>query len=113
MKETRMKRVEIESPYAGDIERNITYARRCMADSLKRGEAPLASHLLYTQPGILDDTIPEERKPGMEAGKVWSMLAETIVFYVDYGWSKGMLWGKEMAEKRCIPIEIRTIGENP
>lgn len=108
-----MKKVEIESPYAGNVERNITYARRCMADSLKRGEAPLASHLLYTQPGILDDSLPEERKLGMEAGKVWSKEAELIVFYVDYGWSSGMEWGKEQAERCNIPTEIRTIGKNP
>lgn len=32
-----------------------------MATSLKRGEAPIASHLLYTQPGILNDDIPDQR----------------------------------------------------
>lgn len=108
-----MKKVEIESPYAGDVERNVTYARRCMADSLKRGEAPLASHLLYTQPGILDDTIPEERKLGMEAGKIWSKEAELVVFYVDYGWSSGMDWGRQQAIQNGTPIEIRKIGKNP
>lgn len=108
----KMKKVEVESPFSGEVERNIKYARRCMADSLKRGEAPLASHLLYTQPGILDDTIPEERKLGMEAGKVWSAEAELVVCYVDYGWSSGMVWGKEQAEKRGIPVEIREIGKN-
>lgn len=108
-----MKRVEIESPYAGDIDRNVTYARRCMKDCLKRGEAPLASHLLYTQPGILDDDVPEERDLGMLAGKVWSEFAEVIVFYLDYGWSDGMRWGKEMADARGIPTVERHIGKNP
>lgn len=108
-----MKRVEIESPYAGEVSRNLIYARRAMADSLKRDEAPLASHLLYTQEGILDDEIPEERQLGMEAGKVWSKQAELVVFYTDYGWSKGMLWGKEQAEKAGIPTEERQIGQNP
>jgi hypothetical protein len=51
-----MKKVIIESPFAGDVKKNIEYARKCMRDSLLRGEAPLASHLLYTQDGILDDT---------------------------------------------------------
>lgn len=50
-----MMRVVVESPFAGDIQKNIEYARKCMADCLKRGEAPFASHLLYTQDGILDD----------------------------------------------------------
>jgi len=40
-----MKLVVIESPYAGDIEANVKYARECMSDCLKRGEAPIASHL--------------------------------------------------------------------
>ena len=60
-----MQRVIIESPYAGDVERNVRYARAAMADCLKRGEAPFASHLLYTQEGVLDDDIPGERqRPG-------------------------------------------------
>jgi len=42
-----MKKVIIESPYAGNIEQNIKYRlRACLKDSLTRGEAPLASHLL-------------------------------------------------------------------
>ena len=53
-----MRLVIVESPYAGDIETNVKYARRCVKDSLMRGEAPIASHLLYTQEGILDDTTP-------------------------------------------------------
>jgi hypothetical protein len=70
-----MRRVVLESPFAGDVEANLKYARECMADCLRRGEAPIASHLLYTQPGILDDTKPEERKLGMEAGFTWNVLA--------------------------------------
>ena len=31
-----MKRVLIESPYAGDVENNIAYARKCMRDSRPR-----------------------------------------------------------------------------
>lgn len=54
--------VIIESPYAGDVERNIEYARRRVRDSPARGEAPIASHLLYTQPGIPDDNVPSERQ---------------------------------------------------
>ena len=58
-----MELVVLESPFAGNVEMNIHYARACMADCLARGEAPFASHLLYTQPGILDDDIPEEIYP--------------------------------------------------
>ena len=43
----------------------MAYARACVADCLRRGEAPIASHLLYTQPGVLDDDVPEERAQGI------------------------------------------------
>ena len=106
-----MEPVVIESPYAGDVERNISYARACLKDALKRGEAPLASHLLYTQPGVLDDTISEERKLGMEAGFVWGALAKTCAVYVDYGVTSGMLEGIQRAEKAGLKIEYRTLEE--
>ena len=108
-----MKRVIIESPYAGDIPRNTTYARRCLRDSLERGEAPLASHLLYTQPGVLDEFEPSERQWGIDAGLEWHKVAETIVFYSDYGVSKGMAEALKWALKHKTPTEDRKIGENP
>ena len=55
------KLVYLESPYAGDIEKNIKYARLCMKDSIDRGEYPFASHLLYTQESILDDDDPVQK----------------------------------------------------
>lgn len=106
-----MRRVIVESPYAGEIERNVAYARRAMRDCLERGEAPLASHLLYIQPGILRDEIEEERQWGIEAGLVWREVAEAGVFYVDHGWSKGMLFARDCYEADGIPIEVRTIGQ--
>ena len=39
--------VVLESPYSGDIKGNTKYARMALRDSLARGEAPIASHLLY------------------------------------------------------------------
>lgn len=101
----------MESPYAGDIERNLTYARRCLADSLKRGEAPIASHLLYTQPGVLDDTKPEERALGIAAGHKWIYWADAMVVYIDHGISSGMQAGIEYAGGFYIPIEYRKINE--
>lgn len=49
--------VILETPFAGDIKKNIEYARACMKDCFKRGEFPFASHLLYTQEGILDEIL--------------------------------------------------------
>ena len=104
-----MIRVILESPYAGDIERNVKYARECVRDSLSKGEAPIASHLLYTQDGILDDDIAHERKWGIDAGLIWKEVADKHVFYIDYGYSKGMLYAKQYATENNIPIEERTL----
>lgn len=104
-----MIRVVVESPFAGDVQKNIDYARKCMADCLKRGEAPFASHLLYTQDGILDDDIPHERELGIEAGFVWGELAEKVVVYQDLGISSGMQLGIDKASARGVPVEYRRI----
>lgn len=105
--------VLLESPYASDIDRNVTYARRAMHDSLTRGEFPFASHLLYTQPGILDDTDPDQRALGMKAGFKWGEHAAKTVVYLDYGVSRGMKQGIRVAESEGRPIEYRRIGMNP
>ena len=105
-----MRLVIIESPYAGDVEANIAYACRCVADSLKRGEAPIASDLLYTQPGILDDNIPYERQLGIDAGLAWRKVAECTVVYTGLGISSGMQYGIDAAEKSGVPIEYRKLS---
>lgn len=109
MSEARL--VIIESPYAGDIEANTEYARAAMRDSLERGEYPLASHLLYPQPGILDEFNPTEREWGIRAGLAWRAVAEKAVFYVDRGWSGGMLAAKEVYEREGRPFETRNLWE--
>ena len=106
-----MKLVILETPYAGEVEANVQYARECMADCLKREEAPFASHLLYTQPGVLDDDIPEERKLGIDAGFAWRKVAELTVVYVDRGVSGGMKQGIKNSEKMGIPVVYRRIME--
>ena len=100
-------KIVIESPYAGDIDKNLNYARACCKDSLNRGEYPLASHLLYTQ--MLDDNIKEERELGIKAGLIWAFMAERAVFYTDLGWSKGMIEAKKFYKQQHIEIEERSI----
>jgi hypothetical protein len=104
-----MIRVVIESPYAGDIEKNEAYARACMRQCIKQGEAPIASHLIYTQPGILDENNPTERKLGIELGYEWMHYADVVLFYVDHGWSPGMLKALEHATRVGKPIEVRRL----
>jgi hypothetical protein len=104
-----MKLVVVESPYAGDVERNLRYARAALADCLRRGEAPFASHLLYTQPGVLDDDVPGERTLGIEAGLAWGERADLVAVYVDLGWSTGMHLGMKRAYEQGRPVVERTI----
>ena len=62
----RIPFVLLESPFAGktpeELARNREYALEAMRHSLYLGEAPFASHLLYTQ--MLDDDTPAERMMG-------------------------------------------------
>ncbi|MBX9760663.1 MAG: hypothetical protein K2Y29_17925 [Beijerinckiaceae bacterium] len=102
--------VILESPFAGEVARNIAYGRLCVRDSLLRGEAPIASHLLYTQPGILDDDVPEERRFGIEAGLAWRVIAEASVVYTDFGISPGMLYGIRMARASNRRVDYRALG---
>lgn len=108
MERTRL-RVVIESPYAGEVARNVVYAKACVRDSLDRGEAPYASHLFFTQDGILDDEIPEERATGIEAGLAWGASADVVAVYIDRGVSSGMRLGVERAIARGQTVEIRSL----
>ncbi len=105
-----MRRIILESPYAGDVDANVAYARRAMRDSLRRGEAPIASHLLYTQDGVLNDLIPGERTVGILAGFAWWEQADAIVFYIDLGMSPGMNAALDRCAKYRKPYEYRSIG---
>ncbi len=104
------KLVNLESPYAGDIEINVLYARFCMHDSLvNHNEAPFASHLLYTQPHILRDEIPGERKHGIDAGRDFARKTEMTVIYSDLGISSGMQYALDHADEVNHPVVERTL----
>lgn len=105
-----MRRVIIESPYAGRVGANVAYAERCVRDSLARGEAPLASHLLYTRSGVLDDGVPAERRLGLAAGLAWYPVADLCAVYTDRGISGGMAAGIAAARRAGVAVEWRRIG---
>ncbi len=107
---SKLKRVILESPYAGDIQVNVAYSKLCVRDCILRGEAPIASHLLFTQPGILRDEIPGERKLGIDAGHAWLLVADAVVVYEDRGISDGMQLGIDRAIVLGIPVEFRKLG---
>lgn len=115
--ESRVKLVIIETPYRArskeELRLHLRYARACMADSLSRGEAPFASHLLYTQPGILDDNIPSERDLGIRAGFEWSSVAHLRAVYTDLGISGGMHRGIKHSQDGGVAGIDYTIRQIP
>lgn len=102
-----MNRIIIASPYSGNIERNVAYAREALRHSLEQGEAPFAPHLLY--PVVLDDNAPKERERGMQAGFEWITTCDLVAFYIDYGWSSGMIQELKVARLYHRKIEVRGI----
>jgi hypothetical protein len=108
--------VDVESPYGNKdksiVARNIRFARACLRDCLLREEIPFASHLLYTQSGILDDEKEDERILGINAGKALLKNADRTVVYENYGISTGMKYGIENAEKSGRPVEYRKLPED-
>jgi hypothetical protein len=111
-----MRRVIVESPYAADtlegVARNVAYLRACLRDCLMRGEAPFASHAIYTQPGVLRDDVPVERQHGIEAGFAWREHADATVVYMDRGVSMGMRYGVADADRIGCMIEYRHLGDD-
>jgi len=108
-----MRLTIIESPFAGDVEKHIPYAKRAVHDALLRGEAPIASHLLFTRKGVLDDAKPDERQLGIEAGLAWYQVAQLSALYLDCGQSHGMIQGEERATAWGVPIEYRFLEPVP
>jgi hypothetical protein len=115
-----MKLVIIESPYAGDVARNLRYLRSCIRDCIKRGESPYASHRMLTD--ALDDNDPEERELGIKAGLAWreamyvtasgNLINVLPVFYVDLGNSGGMRRAREKYDQEFVSCEERTLPED-
>jgi hypothetical protein len=104
-------RVIVESPFAGGFA-NVKYSRECLRDCLDRGESPFASHLLYTQKGILDDKISDERRRGIAAANGWLEVADHVAVYMDLGVTRGMLIGVVKAAKLNKPIHLRWLRDN-
>ncbi len=107
-----MKLVIVESPYAArgglSVVQHVHYAHLALADSLRRGEAPLASHLLYPQ--VLPD-VGEDRDLGIAAGLAWADRGDMAAFYIDLGWSPGMNQALDFYKGKGLAFEERSILE--
>lgn len=73
------KLVYVCSPYAGDIEQNVSNARKYSRFVAMSGYIPITPHLLFTQ--FLSDNNPEERDMGMRFGNsLMDLCSELWVF---------------------------------
>jgi hypothetical protein len=106
-----MRLIILESPYRAETAKekyeNLSYLEACIADSLRRGESPYASHRMI--PGALNDLIPEERDLGIRAGYAWWKVASKVVFCLDLGWSEGMKRALHRAKTMQMQWEERRI----
>lgn len=106
------KLVMLESPFANPdsavMQENVAYAQQAMMDSMFfHGEAPMASHLLYTQVTNEDD--PAQRAMGIQAGLAWRTATAGSVVYTDRGSSRGVAYGIAAAQESGKPVEYRSL----
>lgn len=97
-----MKLAYICSPYRGDIERNIEYAKELTLLAIKQGYAPITPHLYLTH--VLDDNNEEQRKAGMEIALELLKKCDVLIMGTRHGISGGM--EKEVAMAKGLGIEI-------
>lgn len=107
-----MRRVLVESPYRATdvytVDQHMAYLKAAMADCIKRGESPHASHHLIPN-GILNDDSPYERQLGIRSGAAWGEVADTIAVYSDLGVSPGMKQAIAYYKELGKVIEWRTL----
>lgn len=98
--------VVIESPFQNLADAD-GYLDKCIAHSLKYAESPYASHRMLVGP--LDDGCPTCRRIGIQAGYAFYGVASLVAFYVDHGWSAGMLLARSRCEKVGADTVVRRI----
>lgn len=102
--------VIVESPFKGDIARNVAYADRLMMDCFERGEVPFLGHLLYTR--VFDDSDLVQRRTGIEAHKAVIHRVDYMVVGEDLGMSQGMKEAIDYALQSVVPVKYRRLGDD-
>lgn len=100
--------IGIVSPYSGDVERNKAYLRKCMAQVLAEGHAPVAGHAYL--PDVLDDSDPEQRQRGIRAGHDLLSICNEVHVFADHGISSGMWQDIRFAWEASIRVIMRSAG---
>jgi hypothetical protein len=102
-----MKRIFICSPYAGDIEHNLQYARAGCGEAVANGLAPFAPHLLYPQ--FLIDNSMAARNSGIKCGLAFLDVCDELWLMDKFGVSEGMQRELIWAQKHGISIQRRDV----
>ncbi len=97
-----MKLIYVASPYRGDVEKNIEYAKKVCGYVVKQGHNFYCPHLLVTQ--ILNDDIESERKLGINLGKDMMLKCDELWCFGDKI-SEGMFYELEFARENNIPTK--------
>lgn len=101
-----MKLIYVASPYAGDVKKNIEFAKKACRHVMNEGHAFFAPHLLYPQ--FLNDKNPAERQSGLNMGLAMLTRCDELWCYGGRI-SPGMLL--EIQEASRIGIPIRRVME--
>ena len=110
--------VFIETPYSGDIDRNVRYLMLCGFDAAARHELGVSTHGSMTQhPACKSYFVPDgdakwdvmTREGAIQLGQALRVAAKKTVFYEDLGWSRGMKAGIEFCVKQGLEYEVRKL----
>jgi hypothetical protein len=113
--------VVIESKFSGKIDHHMRYLDMCIFDCLARKEVPFASHKMFCSHSLAKNFwVPDNsskwdvftRDYCIHISDAIRLKAEKVVFYVDFGWSNGMIYAKKMCEKHGLKMEIRKIDRS-
>ena len=97
-----MKLIYVASPYAGDIKRNVEFAKQACRHVMEQGHAFFAPHLLYPQ--LLDDSDPQERQFGLDMGLTMLSKCDGLWAFGDHI-SLGMYAEIDEAKRLGIPVQ--------
>lgn len=100
---TDSRLVYIASPYAGDVEGNVAFAKAACRYAAAQGCTPVAVHLMYPQ--FLDDRVPKEREAGLKMGQRVLAACEEI-WLCGERMSAGMKAEEAEAKRLGIPIRL-------
>ena len=112
--------IMIESPYSGDIDRNIRYLDLTIADaSINYNECPYASHGQLTRHPRCKSYFVSDydskwdiltRDEAICLSHSFRTIVDKTVFYIDRGWSTGMKSAKQFCIDNNLKYEERTIN---